>query len=178
MTKYPNRDPSKTPAPDDEESQGRTEAVTFYLTPAEKRAVKREAEEVGDTLSTYCVRLLRRQRKQEAVDEKADELNVEQRFDELAARAIDRIEESAETIEDDMADLRDLNARAGTYSMVNFALLKRQFDPTEALVSNEFDQAAMKLKQPLGDHEPTEGLSPDSDPEGEDDGNTDVDDLV
>lgn len=59
MTKYPNRDPSKKPTPDEDESQGRTEAVTFYLTPDEKQAVQREAEEMDDTLSTYCVCLLR-----------------------------------------------------------------------------------------------------------------------
>lgn len=177
MTKYPNRDPSKEPTPDDDESQGRTEAVTFYLTPAEKRAVKNEADEIGDTLSTYCVRLLRRQRQQEGLEEKADELNVEQRFDELASKAVDRIEESAESVDEATDDLQDLHARAGTYPLVNFRLLMRQFSPPEAFVDEQFSWASSKLRQPLSEHDPLD-LDTDQDQEESDQGGKTVDDLL
>ncbi|WP_211330711.1 plasmid mobilization protein [Halalkalicoccus subterraneus] len=176
MTKYPNRDPSKKPAPDNDGSQGRTEAVTFYLTPDEKQAVKREADEIGDTLSTYCVRLLRRQRQQEGLEEKADELNVEQRFDELASKAIDRIEESVESVEDATEDLNDIQRTAGTYPIVNFRLLMRQYSPPEPWVNDEFALAATKLTKPVGDHDPTAELSSDDNSGGGDEENTNGDD--
>lgn len=133
----------------------------------------------------YCVRLLRRQRQQEGLNEKADELNVEQRFDKLASKAIDRIEESAESVDEATDDLRDLHARAGTYPIVNFRLLMRQHSPPEAFVDEQFEWAATKLRQPLSEHDPLDldtdqdqNLEDQDEESDKDQGDKTVDDLI
>lgn len=169
---------------------GRTKRITFYVSEDERKALKREAEEQDKSLSGYVLQLVRRQRQLDAEEEIAENLNPEERLLEIARQATDRIEESAENVEsvaDDMEgvadDVKDIHARAGTYPLVNFRLLMRQYGPPEPWVNDQFRWASTKLKHPLSEHDPLAGIGDGSDESSTDsrdrDGPTDnVDDLI
>lgn len=112
-------------------TDSRTNRVTFYVDDGEKQALQREADAHGKSLSAYIPQLVRRQRQVEHEDEIAIDLNVEQRLLEITKQATEEIEDSGHDVEDATDALRDLNARAGTYPLVNFRLLQRQFGPPE-----------------------------------------------
>ncbi|KYH24179.1 hypothetical protein HAPAU_38230 [Halalkalicoccus paucihalophilus] len=97
----------------DDNDGGRTKRVTFYVSESEQNALKREAEERDKSLSAYCLQLIRRQRQLDAEEQLAEDLNVEQRLEEITQRAIDRIDDSVGDVEETTGALRDLHARAG-----------------------------------------------------------------
>ncbi|MCL7417972.1 MAG: hypothetical protein M8354_09055 [Halalkalicoccus sp.] len=125
--------------------------------------------------------------KAEAVkDQLAEDLNVEQRLEEITQRAIDRIDDSVGDVEETAEDLRDIHARAANYPLVNFRLLIRQHSPPEAWVDEQFKWSRNRLREPLAEHDPFDGLmTSDSgdessdDSEDRDDGKvTDIDELI
>ena len=163
---------------------GRTKRVTFYVSEIEQNALKREAEERDKSLSAYCLQQIRRQRQLDAEEQLAEDLNVEQRLEEITQRAIDRIDDSVGDVEETTEALRDLHARAGNYPLVNFRLLMRQHRPPEAWVDEQFKWSRNRLREPLAEHDPTDGLmtsdsSDDLDENQEGTGKVDdVDDLI
>lgn len=162
---------------------GRTKRVTFYVSESEQNALKREAEEQDKSLSAYCLQLIRRQRQLDAEDQLAEDLNVEQRLEEITQRAIDRIDDSVEDVEETTEALRDLHARAGNYPLVNFRLLMRQHKPPEAWVDEQFKWSRNRLREPLAEHDPVDGLMTDESSDDTDDGDDsgkvdDIDELL
>lgn len=163
----------------DNEDGGRTKRVTFYVSESEQNALKREAEERDKSLSAYCLQLVRRQRQLDAEDQLAEDLNVEQRLEEITQRAIDRIDDSVDDVEETTEALRDLHARAGNYPLVNFRLLMRAHRPPEAWIDEQFTWSRNRLREPLAEHDPVDGLvtQPSGDAGGDDQAK-DVDDLI
>lgn len=74
----------------------RNKPVTMYYTADEKAAIKREANDAGKTVSTYCRDLVDRQRRATELEE----LNAEERIERIVAQSTDRFEEVAEDIRD------------------------------------------------------------------------------
>lgn len=170
----------------DDEDGGRTKRVTFYVSESEQNALKREADERGKSLSAYCLQLIRRQRQLDAEEQLAEDLNVEQRLEEITQRAIDRIDDSVGEVEETTEALRDLHARAGNYPLVNFRILMRQHRPPEAWIDEQFTWSRNRLREPLAEHDPVDGLVTQSsggeggggDDRDSDAGAKDVDDLI
>lgn len=156
-------------------TDGRTEPITFYLTEDEKQALQREADDADRTLSTHVAKLVRKQRKREAEEEIAENLGPEKRIEELTAEATEQIEESVGHVEAVASDLRDIQARSAVYPIINFRMLQRQYGAPEAWINDEFSRASDKLTQPIGEHDPTEGLASGSDGDDSDDESSDSD---
>lgn len=161
-------------------TDGRTEPITFYLSEDEKQAIQREADDADRTLSSHVAKLVRKQRKRDAEEEISENLGPEQRIEELTAQATEQIEESVGHVESVASDLRDIQARSAVYPIINFRMLQRQYGAPEAWINDEFSRASDKLTQPIGEHDPTEGIATDDDlagDEGTDDGDDSGDDL-
>lgn len=170
----------------DDNDGGRTKRVTFYVSESEQNALKREAEEQDKSLSAYCLQLIRRQRQLDAEDQLAEDLNVEQRLEEITQQAIDRINDSVGDVEETAEDLRDIHARSANYPLVNFRLLMRQHSPPETWIDDQFTWSRNRLREPLAEHDPLDGLITDDSSGDENDGDgdrddgkvTDIDDLI
>ncbi|MDL5363898.1 hypothetical protein [Halalkalicoccus sp. NIPERK01] len=168
----------------DDAEGGRTKRVTFYVSESEQNALKREADERDKSLSAYCLQLIRRQRQLDAEDQLAEDLNVEQRLEEITQRAIDRIDDSVEDVEETTEALRDLHARAGNYPLVNFRILMRAHRPPEAWINEQFTWSRNRLREPLSEHDPTDAIvtgesNDDVDENQQETGKVeDVDDLI
>lgn len=125
----------------------RDQRITIYVSDEEKRHLEAEAEEAGESVSSYVYKLMQRQRKAEAVDQAATDLSAEEKIESMVADARDEIEQVAD-------DIRDLNARAGVYSVANFELLKHSFP--DAQRADALSTGARRLRQPISEH-PTAG---------------------
>lgn len=163
----------------DNEDGGRTKRVTFYVSESEQNALKREAEERDKSLNAYCLQLVRRQRQLDAEDQLAEDLNVEQRLEEITQQAIDRIDDSVGDVEETAEDLRDIHARAANYPLVNFRILMRQHRPPETWIDDQFKWSRNRLREPLSEHNPTDAIPTGDDADEPDQGGAkDVDDLI
>ncbi|WP_162993972.1 plasmid mobilization protein [Halalkalicoccus subterraneus] len=72
----------------------RNKPVTMYYTADEKAAIKREANDAGKTVSTYCRDLVERQRTADDLEQ----LDAEARLERVMAEGTDRVEEIAEDV--------------------------------------------------------------------------------
>lgn len=72
----------------------RNKPVTMYYTADEKAAIKREANDAGKTVSTYCRDLVERQRTADDLEQ----LDAEARLERVMAEGTDRVEEIAQDI--------------------------------------------------------------------------------
>ena len=80
-----------------DEQQGdtaRNKPVTIYYTSEEKAAIKREANDAGKTVSTYCRDLVERQR----LADDLEQLDAEAKLERVMAEETDRIEKIAQGI--------------------------------------------------------------------------------
>ncbi|NKE37905.1 hypothetical protein GWG54_19320 [Natronococcus sp. JC468] len=134
----------------------RDQPISLYVTESEKKQLQAEADAADETLSSYLYKLIQKQRQAEELDKAATELNAEERIEAMIAEATDTLEETAE-------DIRDIHARAGTYPLVNFRLLQRQFRVPEPWIDEEFSRASRKLRVPFNQHDPLEGIPAPSD---------------
>lgn len=66
----------------------------MYYTSDEKAAIKREANDAGKTVSTYCRDLVERQRRADDLEQ----LDAEARLERVMAEGTDRVEQIAEDI--------------------------------------------------------------------------------
>lgn len=128
-----------------------TEQVTFYLTPSERERLKREAREESSSISAYCASVFRRKWGRDETDRVAERLGAEERIERITKQATDEIEESIEQFEQEARAVRDIQAITGSYSIVNFYALKREFDLPEPWISDEFSRASRRLR---GDADP------------------------
>lgn len=77
-----------------QEDMSRNKSVTMYYTADEKAAIKREANDAGKTVSTYCRDLVERQRQADDLEQ----LDAEARLERVMAEGTDRVEEIAEDV--------------------------------------------------------------------------------
>ncbi|ADJ16963.1 hypothetical protein [Halalkalicoccus jeotgali] len=153
----------------------RDTVISVYVSESEKNHLKSEANDAGETLSSYVYKLMQAERQRQNLDQSATELSAEERIEALIAEGTDALEEIAE-------DIRDMNARAGTYSVANFELLKQNYP--DARRREVLQTGARRLRYPLEEHtdlSSEESNSADSDAETDDkddDGPTEVDDLL
>lgn len=153
----------------------RNQPLTIYVSEPEKNHLKSEADEAGETLSSYVYKLAQAERSRRGVEQAATELSAEERIEALIADATDTLEEIAE-------DTKDLNARAGAYSIANFELLKQNYP--DARRKEVLETGARRLRSPLEDHDAImgggNGTTDDTDDsdDGNDSGSTGVDDLL
>lgn len=148
----------------------------MYVSAEEKKHLETEADEAGETLSSYCYKLMQQQREREGLDKAATDLNAEERIERTIAEATDTFEEIA-------GDIRDMNARAGAYSVANFELLKENYP--DARRREVLQTGARRLRYPLEEHadlsdqgETDDAQNGDSDRDGDDGGPKGVDDLL
>ena len=88
--------------------------ITFYVEENEAENLRREASRQDKTLSTHVYDLVTAERYRKTADERLRELNAEERIEGLLA-----------DVRDLHADMVDMTARAGAYSIANWELLKR-----------------------------------------------------
>lgn len=115
----------------------------MYVSAEEKKHLETEADEAGETLSSYCYKLMQAQREREGLDKAATDLNAEERMLRLLADGEERLEEIAE-------EIKDINARAGAYSVANFELLKQDYP--DAKRRDVLETGARRLRYPLEEH--------------------------
>jgi hypothetical protein len=90
----------------------RTERVAFYTDPETKRQLEKDADRADATLSTDVHNLVEQQLEADTREQRYRELNAEERLESL------------------IADIKDIQARAGVYAVANWELLKQDHPDT------------------------------------------------
>jgi hypothetical protein len=155
----------------------RDTVISVYVSENEKSHLKSEANEEGETLSSYVYKLAQAERKRRGVEKAATDLSAEERIEALIADATDTLEEIAK-------DTKDLNARAGAYSVANFELLKQNHP--DARRKEVLQTGSRRLRYPLEEHDDLQATAEsDADRDDQDDDSdensgksTSVDDLL
>ena len=70
----------------------------------------------------------------------------------LRSKTSDELVGIARSVEDRNEDVADMTARAGSYSIANFELLKDEFDPAEARKAETLLNGSRRLREPLNEH--------------------------
>lgn len=131
-------------SPTDTDSE-RDKQVSTYVTEETKAQLKNEARREGMSLSEYLRDLIEQARLEDTQEQLARDLNAEERLLELIAEGKEEMAEMAEQVEQRNRQVEHLLAKTGSYSIVNFQLLKAAHEPTEAHVSEWFDSASARL---------------------------------
>lgn len=154
---------------------GRTKNLSIYVTEDEYREIKHEAEQNGESLSGYALRLVRQARRADQLEATADEFDVEARLEELVRDATADVEAAA-------AALRDMQARMGVYTIANFILQNREYpDP---LRREALQNGHERLRLPWEEHDAAIDLAnapatdTDDDDDDDDDGGSDLEDRI
>lgn len=121
----------------------RDTVISVYVSESEKNHLKSEADDEGETLSSYVYKLAQAERKRRGVEKAATDLSAEERIEALIADDTDTLEEIAK-------DTKDLNARAGAYSVANFELLKQNYP--DARRKEVLRTGSRRLRYPLEEH--------------------------
>ena len=121
-------------------TRNRTERITTYVDVETKQQLEKDADGAGKSVSTHVHDLIEREQRRDTTDQRLRELNAEERLEGL------------------IADIKDIQARAGVYAVANFELLKQEYpDPLRR-------QALAAGSRRLRDPGP-----PEIDPSGDDD---------
>ena len=93
-------------------TRNRTEPITTYVDVETKEQLEKDADRAGKSVSTHVHDLIEREQRRDTTDQRLRELNAEERLEGL------------------IADIKDIQARAGVYAVANFELLKQEYpDP-------------------------------------------------
>ena len=156
----------------------RTNRVDVYVSDSDLSRLEREADEADMSLSGYCMSLIERQWEAEDVEAAADRMDAEEKVEQIVADARDELTSIARDVEQRNEDVADMTARAGSYSIANFELLKDAHDPAEARKAETLLTGSRRLREPLEDHpdrdldvDPDEADGSSDDSEGSDAGN-------
>ena len=156
----------------------RTNRVDVYVSDSDLSRLEREADEAGMSLSGYCMSLIERQWEAEDVEAAADRMDAEEKVEQIVADARDELTSIARDVEQRNEDVADMTARAGSYSIANFELLKDAHDPAEARKAETLLAGSRRLREPLEEHpdrdldvDPDEADGSSDDSEGSDAGN-------
>ena len=95
----------------------RSEKVGMYVTPEQKEELKRRADSEDMTLSAFCHDIVKRYLHGELFTEKAEELKIERRFEELIGLAREEIEQAAE-------DMQQVQQTTALHCVANWELQK------------------------------------------------------
>ena len=140
----------------------------MYVSDSDLSRLEREADEADMSLSGYCMSLIERQWEAEDVEAAADRMDAEEKVEQIVADARDELTSIVRDVEQRNEDVADMTARAGSYSIANFELLKDEFDPAESRKAETLLTGSRRLRDPLEDH-PDRDL--DVDPDEADDEN-------
>lgn len=119
---------------------GRTEQITVYVTEERKVELEQRAADEDESVSGIINDMIARQLQQEAQDAIASEVRAEERIQELMTLGKEEMIEVAR-------EIRDMNAKFGTYAVANFELMKQDhtaYERKEALRTG-----ARRLRQDL-----------------------------
>jgi hypothetical protein len=145
---------------------GRTEKLTVYVSESDRNRIEREAESQGVSVSSYFMQAVERQWERDDVEAAADQLAVEEKVEQIVADARDELLGIARSVERRNDDVADMTARAGTYSIANFELMKDEFDPAESRKAESLLIGSRRLRQPIDEH-PDRDLDAEEDEEEE-----------
>jgi len=151
-----------------------TNRVDMYVSDSTLNRIEREAEEADKSRSKYLRDILQHHWDDSDLEERNDELQLEEKVERIAADARDSLTRIAESVEQRNNDVADMTARAGVYSIANYEMLKTIHSPSEKRKKKSLLIGSRRLREPLDDH--ADFLSRD---EGEgDDPNSDRDDIL
>lgn len=146
---------------------GRTEKLTVYVSESDRNRIEREADSQGVSVSSYFMQAVERQWERDDVEAAADQLAVEEKVEQIVADARDELVGIARAVERRNDDVADMTARAGSYSIANFELLKDEFDPAESRKAESLLVGSRRLRKPIDEH-PDRDLGDGDGDEGED----------
>jgi hypothetical protein len=146
----------------------------MYVSDSDLSRLEREAEDADMSLSGYCMSLIERQWKREDAEAAADQMDAEEKVEQIVADARDELVGIARSVDQRNQDVADMTARAGSYSIANFELLKDEFDPAESRKAETLLTGSRRLREPLAEH-PDRDL--DIDPDETDADESDEDDA-
>jgi hypothetical protein len=150
--------------------------LSIYVSDAKMARLEREADDADMSLSAYASTLIDRQWQREDTDEAAQELGAEEKVEQIVADAKDELVGIARDVEQRNEDVADMTARAGSYSIANFELLKDEFDPAEARKAQTLLTGSRRLREPLEEHPDRDlDVDPDDPDETDEDGESDED---
>ncbi|MFC5973679.1 hypothetical protein ACFPYI_20305 [Halomarina salina] len=131
----------------------RSAKVIVYVTPSTKEEVERRAAHDGESVSTWCARVLDRALVMDAQDEISAEVRAEERLTELHSLAKDEMAAIAR-------DVADMVARSSCYTVANWELLKREFEDSERreALSTGSRRLRQNLDIDISESSGTEGL--------------------
>ena len=130
----------------------RPNKVTFYVNDEELSRLDREAGEADMSRSAHILATIQRQWLDEDADEAADRMNAEEKVEQIVADARDELVGIVRDVERRNEDVADMTARAGSYSIANFELLKDEFDPAESRKAETLLMGSRRLREPLAEH--------------------------
>jgi hypothetical protein len=126
--------------------------LSIYVSDTKMARLEREADDADMSLSAYASILIDRQWKREDTDEAAQELGAEEKVEQIVADARDELVGIARSVDQRNQDVADMTARAGSYSIANFELLKDEFDPAESRKAETLLTGSRRLREPLAEH--------------------------
>jgi hypothetical protein len=130
----------------------RSNKVTVYVNDAELSRLEREANDRNMSRSGYVLGAIQRQWRDDDADEAADRMNAEEKVEQIVADAREELVGIARSVDQRNEDVADMTARAGSYSIANFELLKDEFDPAESRKAETLLTGSRRLREPLEDH--------------------------
>ena len=130
----------------------RSNKVTVYVNDAELSRLEREATDRNMSQSGYVLGAIQRQWRDDDADEAADRMNAEEKVEQIVADAREELMGIARSVDQRNEDVADMTARAGSYSIANFELLKDEFDPVESRKAETLLTGSRRLREPLADH--------------------------
>lgn len=159
----------------------RTNRVDVYVSDSDLSRLEREADEADMSLSGYCMSLIERQWEAEDVEAAADRMDAEEKVEQIVADARDELTSIARDVEQRNEDVADMTARAGSYSIANFELLKDAHEPAELRKAETLLTGSRRLREPLDEHPDRDlDVDPDEADGSSDDseGSTDAGNLI
>lgn len=118
----------------------RDNRITIYVDDKTAREIEHRAVAEDETISTHLDRVIRRYYQMEADNQHARNVKAEERIRELVTLAADEVRGAAE-------DLRETNAKTGTYAAANFELLAD--DHRDGRQCDALENGSERMDEPL-----------------------------
>ena len=116
----------------------RTEQINTYVTPDTKREAKQRARDEDMSLSAYVSLLIDRGLAREAEDDISSEVRARENLERLISQGTEDLAAVAR-------DIADAERQWAAYSIVNFIILKNQYDLDEQTLNDLFAGAQERL---------------------------------
>ena len=116
--------------------------ITMYGDASTKAELEARAEEANQSVSRYCLQVLRDHLDEEQSREIDAETRVEQAMEEIVSIGKDELRQTAR-------DIASMNARMGVYSIANWELLKQQHP--DAARRDALSAGSRRLRKSLDD---------------------------